>query len=138
MSFSVSRWAKRNTTGTGDFYVLSHGSAATNAGLHVGFRNDSFHSAFWGNDLQTTGTYTDTTWTHWAATFDVATKARKVYQNGVLVGSDTSQSDDLGSGGFEIGRRFDATRYFNGGVDDVRVYTRELSAEEVGLLASGQ
>ena len=73
------------------------------------------------------------TWTHIVSTYDGANV--KIYINGVLdqtlgwVGSFSNNTN------LRIGHdQFGAGRYFNGAIDDVRIYNRALSASEVKLL----
>jgi RHS repeat-associated protein len=72
------------------------------------------------------------TWTHLAATYDATTL--KLYVNGVLAASEASDdplrtsSDPLRIGGNSLWGEF-----FEGFIDDVRVYSRALSAGEIGV-----
>jgi hypothetical protein len=70
-------------------------------------------------------------WHHLAATYDG--KDLKVYADGKLVGSEAvNKKRTGGNGGFAIGKRPDGFIYFDGLVDEVRLYRRALSADEVG------
>ncbi len=74
-------------------------------------------------------------WNHVVGTFDGETMT--IYVNGELVASRASQFDTIAHGGrFSIGARLDddgqpAAQRFRGAIDDVRVYDRALTAEEV-------
>jgi hypothetical protein len=63
---------------------------------------------------------------------------RCLYVNGVCENSDNDQQFGQGEGNFYIGARgsYD-TDYFLGGIDDVRVYNRALSAQEIQQLYEG-
>ena len=82
------------------------------------------------------GTLTDTDWHHLAGTFDGTTG--RLYLDGVATGTpDTSGSLVTNNLNLYIGRNTDpdvATTYFNGLIDDVRIYNRALSAQEVKQL----
>ncbi len=71
-------------------------------------------------------------WTHLAISYD-ASGSYAFYLNGETAGSGTnSQSFSFGSAAFEIGRNGAANNeYFNGQIDDVRIYNRVLSADEI-------
>ncbi len=79
-------------------------------------------------------------WSHVVATWKSG-DTKKVYINGQLVtnwptvwnGNIKYTSDT----GMEIGRQPDAGRYFNGAIDDLRIYNRALSDSEVQQLYSG-
>ncbi len=78
------------------------------------------------------------TWAHITLTWDgtTGTNGKKLYVNGTLQSQGTSSQSALsGWGNFRIGEDATATRTrFNGKVDELRVYNRVLSAEEVTKL----
>jgi hypothetical protein len=140
-SFSVAGWAIRATT-AGKQWLVVQGLDQPDQALVVGFRdNDRFTCAFYSDDLDTTGQYLDVgQWHHWACTFDAATRARKLYRDGVLVASDTSKAvPQTGTGTFYLGASpWNAGEgYFDGAIDDWRIYNRPLTAAEVQSLAAG-
>ena len=133
-SFTLEFWAKRAVAGNDDF-VLAQGSASGNNLLHVGFRSSNvFTFAFFGNDLNTTSTYSDTDWHHWACVYDKSIASpdnnRFIYRDGVLVGSDRTDDDFVGSGVFRVGNYRD-DRYFGGVLDEVRVWDIARSQTEI-------
>jgi uncharacterized repeat protein (TIGR01451 family) len=128
-SFSVAFWAKRDVAGRYDL-AISQGTPGTNTLLHIGFRNNNqFTCAFYGNDLNTTKTYTDTDWHHWACTYDSSTNTRTIYRDGAKVVQGVASADYQGSGELYVGRY--TTYYFRGSLDDLRIYPRVLGADEV-------
>jgi len=128
-SFSVETWARRSSIGTID-WIVGHGTAATNLGLHVGFRStNEFTCSFFNNDLNTPQ-YTDTNWHHWVCTYDVATNARKIYRDGVEVATGTASADYQGSGALLIGNGPSAGA-FAGTVDEVAIYPAVLTPTQV-------
>ena len=69
-------------------------------------------------------------WSHLAATFDGST--HRLFVNGVLVGSNAAAGTlTQTSGPFRIGGNPVWGDWFNGAIDDMRVYNRALSASEV-------
>ena len=70
------------------------------------------------------------TWSHLAATYDGA--SQKLFLNGVLVAS-RIQANLIGvsTGPLRIGGDSVWGEYFNGLIDEVRVYSRALSAGEI-------
>jgi hypothetical protein len=129
-------WLKRGATGT-DHIAFSQGNvSADNKILHIGFRyNGNFIFAFYGNDLDFTGP-SDDLWHHWACTFDNATKIQKIYRDGVLVAQRTSPSAFLGSGNTDlfIGNAGWGSGFFNGNIDEVRVWTTVRNCEQISQL----
>ncbi|MCP5096129.1 MAG: hypothetical protein GY943_11290, partial [Chloroflexi bacterium] len=139
-SFTVSAWAKRDGNGRNE-YIFSQGTTSTNRGLHIGFRgNDSFTCAFYSNDLNTSSTYTDSDWHHWACTYDANDNLRTIYRDGVQVAQDNASANYQGSGLFNIGRRgLNSNKMsFGGSVDEVVVYDRALAVDEVANLQYGR
>lgn len=136
-SFSTAFWAKQNATGTPQV-VIGQGTGSTNRGLYIGFRSTNrFTCAFWGNDLDTSAAYTDTDWHHWACTYDAATQIRTIYRDGVQVAQDTASADYQGSGNLYAGKFPGISHFFNGLIDEVRVYTRTLATADVKTLYLG-
>jgi hypothetical protein len=74
------------------------------------------------------------TWYHVASVYDATARTLQLYVNGVLengVSAGTVPATQLNRGvNVNIGRRADGF-YFNGIIDEVRIYSRPLSASEV-------
>jgi uncharacterized repeat protein (TIGR02543 family) len=85
----------------------------------------------------TTVTYGGTTWDHYVVTWDGSTASSGVhiYKNGVEVSLYRNVSEPVGSRASEtscaIGNASAGNRQFNGSLDNVRIYSRALSAQEV-------
>jgi hypothetical protein len=75
-------------------------------------------------------------WNHVCAVADASNNG-SLYINGVLSAGPTNIGAPNFSGAtVNIGRDLSSGNYFNGTIDDVRVYTRALSAAEISALAS--
>ncbi|PUB31933.1 concanavalin A-like lectin/glucanase superfamily protein [Promicromonospora sp. AC04] len=76
-----------------------------------------------------------TAWTHLFAVHDGANRAIRLYVNGSLAGTpkDRPHTEFAASGSFVMGRGLNGTpsSRWNGAVDEVRAFTRALSADEV-------
>jgi PKD repeat protein len=71
-------------------------------------------------------------WTQIAVTIDESNQVAKIYQNGVYVNQDTSFTlPDTSAADFIVGSSGAGGRYFNGYIDDVRIYNYALSDAEV-------
>jgi hypothetical protein len=136
-SFTISAWAKRKVISS-EIAIFAQGTASQNNALIFEFRDTNvFTCSFWSNDLNTPTAYTDRDWHLWMCTYDANTNQRRIYRDGVQVASDTSGGDYAGSGNTSIGYRLPAIgagQAFNGLIDDVRIYTRVLSADEIKRL----
>ncbi|RLC77612.1 MAG: hypothetical protein DRI81_08290, partial [Chloroflexi bacterium] len=133
-AFTVAFWAKRDAGGAD--YIIGQGERTLDQGLHIGFRSDGrFTCAFYGDDLDTTSSYTDADWHHWACTYDAATNTRTIYRDGQQVAQDTAAANYQGSGPLQIGRGlWDGSRAFHGRLDELAVWRDALTAAEIETL----
>lgn len=101
----------------------------------------------WSNDaihIQSEEDLPANTWTHLTITYDGSGKAAglKLYINGGLAKTnikiDNLKGEITNDVPFSIGRRGPSSTQFNGLIDDVRIYERELSDAEVASLNAGE
>ncbi|TDC59715.1 hypothetical protein E1258_17000 [Micromonospora sp. KC207] len=133
--FTIEFWAKRERAGREDF-VVTHGVTTPTAhnALHVGFRaTNTFTLAFWGNDLDTTGSYDDLEWHHWAAVFNRATNEQILYRDGTEVGRRTVTTPYAGVGNLRLGFSPANGSRANVRLDEVRVWGRVRTPSELVL-----
>jgi len=72
-------------------------------------------------------------WYHVAVTYDAPTKTMKLYRNGTLVDTQTNVphfSNNASAGALYVGSYYGGT-FFNGAIDEVRLWSRVLTAEEI-------
>jgi hypothetical protein len=131
-SFTIEFWAKRNASGA-DFLMGQGNNGSTNQSLHIGFRNNNtFTFAFYGNDIDVTSP-TDMNYHHYSCVYNAAQSGndRFVYIDGVLAGSDDASADFQGTGEFRIGDHMFNSDYFNGNLDEVKIWNKALTQTEV-------
>ena len=139
-------------------FWIKAGSSQVNYAAAVGkYYNDSYASWSFNYDtsvsnakfyIYTTTTYYiakinpfDGNWHHIAATANGSTLT--VYKDGVMVGSPipytgTILYNSTATGVVEIGNYYNSSLdYLNGSIDDVRIYNRALSSNEVYRIAQG-
>lgn len=77
------------------------------------------------------------TFAHYALAVDAAANVSRFYVNGTLVGSvNFAIATGLSGSNTRFGRQFDPfTEFFNGVMDDVRIYGNALSANEIADIA---
>lgn len=133
---TVSAWIKRTTSAASFPVILSKESGSTGYVLHLQ-DTDEIKWKINGDEatdiLTTSADLSTGTWYHVVGTYD-GTNLR-LYINGVL--SDTSPKTGAvadSSIGVTIGQYGDADNKFSGVIDDVRVYSRALTATEVKQL----
>jgi hypothetical protein len=142
-NFSISFWFKAESVKDGNYIVAMRDNLLEDAGdirfYSVGLpptirvMAERKKSISWMNAVGTT-TPQAGLWYHVAVTYDNAADAMKVYLNGV---NDTS-SVNSGSGvtsswdNFSFGSKWNNSgTYFNGTIDEVAIWNRTLSADEI-------
>jgi hypothetical protein len=131
---TLSLWVKN--TGGGDV-IGSYNSASTSRTPTFSFTNSASQKVAWEfSDKvgQTTSTtVSPNTWTHLALTYSGGNVS--VYVNGVLDTQTTASLPTSFYNQLHIGHYANyGSLYFNGLVDDVRIYSRALSASEIQAL----
>ncbi len=135
-SFTIATWAKRDTTG-GNRIIVAQGANSNHSGMLFGFRDtNTFLCSFYGDALDTPDAYTDSDWHHWACSYDATTNTRTIYRDGLQVAQDTAAADYTGSGALYIGQRYDGVYDFGGALDELTIYRRALSAEQIFHMAN--
>jgi len=140
-SRTISGWAKASRLGiTAWTNVFGFtGPSASNNHFDIAAVGDSgttstlgyygLHRYNWERDIIPI----DLEWHHLAATYDGTTA--RWYGDGMFVGSAAvPPADVLTPGAVNMGKRQDNTNFFPGSLDEVRIYNRALSAEEIAGL----
>jgi hypothetical protein len=139
--FSVAVWIKPVFHGAGSSnHILSYESGNDSntvfrfeqdddsAGeLDFGVRSDS--SSF--TEISYTG-LVENTWSHLVGSFDGS--VIELYHNGSLVGSSPASVVNDSANFFKMGARHITQDYWEGYIDDIRIYKKGLSIDEVDLL----
>ncbi len=142
VGLTVSAWIKQDTLPTGPQTILKKADKGT-AGYTLeygagGYRLGVFINGAWR--FSASAAITLGQWTNITGVYDGS--QLQMYVNGVQAGASVAQTGAiaLAANSLLIGRDVanfnDATRFFNGAIDDVQVYTRGLSAGEVAALAN--
>ncbi|MGA8170461.1 MAG: LamG-like jellyroll fold domain-containing protein [Methylocystis sp.] len=91
--------------------------------------------AVWGSSVTTSRAVNDGVWHHLVATFDG--RNHRLYLDGMLQGSAALVTNTALSGDLYIGGPHQSPSiFFDGAIDEVRVYNRAISAQEVAQLYS--
>ena len=130
-SFTVAMWFRRFIDRNDPAFFFSLGSApSAYQTFHMGFRSSTiFTCGFWADDLDVSGSFTNTDWHHYACSYDAATNTRKAYVDGLLIGSDHPAASFQGSGPVRLGTE---SSFLS--ADDVRLYGNALSDAQVSAL----
>lgn len=144
--FTITGWFNRDTAAADHTIVAKKNDQTTSAGYVVWIDNNGStdylsaeisdgtdtYSAVGTTNLSTTG------WHHFAIVWDDS-NGLYIYLDGKLDGSTTSSTTSINSLAnalaFRIGAESDAGVPFDGKIDDIKVYNRALSVDEVSKLA---
>jgi hypothetical protein len=138
-AFTVSMWAKPTsgaTAGNDSLFGQYHNVFANR--LFAIFGTTRVYVQIGSNSLGFANTYLPNVWYHIVMGRDVSGNGF-IYVNASLVAngtlSGTVDNQALTVGGFDEGVNVGR---FNGSIDDVRIYSRALTADEVAILAAGR
>jgi hypothetical protein len=128
---TICGWGKANNTAGGWRWIAAYGSPSGSQAMFIGMNGTTLDGGAYGDDL-TVPNFWDDKWHFIALTYDGTTA--NLYADGVLVASD-ARNWNLVPYRCYIGEQVNnASEYWNGYVDDVRIYNRALSAAEIGGL----
>ncbi|MEV0535550.1 LamG domain-containing protein [Kitasatospora sp. NPDC050463] len=132
--FTLELWAKRDQVSTGRAPLLTHGNQAggVDQTLCLYFEPDNtFGFALYGDDLTTAQAYPDLEWHHWAVAYKNATREQIVYRDGVEVARRTATGNYTGRGPLVLGHQQFTGAYLYGQIDEVRVFGRVRTPQEI-------
>ncbi|OIN97772.1 hypothetical protein AUJ66_02290 [Candidatus Desantisbacteria bacterium CG1_02_38_46] len=134
-AITIECWVKRTGDGKGWDGIVSKGGGSS--GYQLFYHQPSQNIVFYLNtDITGYGSITGKNipvneWMHVAATYDSNEKTIKLYQNGVMTASKLYEGQITNfADNFYIGRST-GFNYFCGFIDEVRIYNRALTEEEI-------
>jgi len=131
---SVTAWVRPNSTSRQAVVAMGNGDDYTND-YQIFIDTGAYFSVGEGSSAtyaMKTSSISSGNWYYLVGTFDGTTA--KLYINGTLEGQDIFIGTRQSGGSFRIGARDSSglpEQYFNGSIDEVRVYNRALSATEI-------
>jgi hypothetical protein len=144
---TISAWFQQTSEFiNGDGVFVSYGTTGAESGVSGQYRalaknNARAYRVFhWDADMAP-GTAASPAapdvWHHVAFTFDKEANTQAVYLNGILIGTDVipDNADVVLNGRVIIGDMDVYTQIFNGLLDELRIYARALSADEIAWLS---
>jgi len=138
-SFTIEAWARPAVVGGALRSVVTCRNSSPTRGFALYSGEDGRWQYWLGNGTTWSVAYgpsvTAGTWAHLAATYDSATQSMKLFVNGVMAQELTSAYQQNTTRPLRIGAgRTETTGdyFFNGEVDEVALFDRPLSAEEIG------
>jgi hypothetical protein len=104
--------------------------ASTRQGLHLCFSGGGILQGHYGSDGQA-GSVTINNWYHIVFTYDKATRATKIYKNGVYQGNSGNIDSYIGITNIHLGQAFNNSGYFKGKGAVFKMYDRVLTSAEI-------
>lgn len=137
-NWTVSAWYKTSNNGLQRITTKQLTQNGSNY-MSIVMNNGLIYGTSWigGSEIKSLDKQTsnDNTWHHVVYTRNTAKNKYYLYQDGILKDSITDTFGTLAnSANFLTGSSFSGTQYWNGSLDDIRVYNRVLSQKEVYAL----
>jgi len=130
---SLCGWGRTDTIASGYRWMAAYGSPNTGQAMFIGLNGSTLVAGgYGGDDVTVNGLWQAGEWLHVGLTYDGTTA--KAYLNGREVGS-LAKNWNLVLSRAHIGRQVnDAAEFWDGAVDDVRLYDHVLTAAEMKAL----
>jgi hypothetical protein len=141
--FTVSAWIQRSGATGARQSIFSYKENSNSLVLSLNEDTVNFRPRIWTNingtwqNAEEAFTLPTNTWVHLAATYDATTL--RLYRDGTQVATGAfagTMANGTDTTGIAM-RNTSNMHYFPGLIDDLRLYSRALSAAEVGVLAAG-
>ncbi|MEN6427633.1 MAG: LamG-like jellyroll fold domain-containing protein, partial [Phycisphaerales bacterium] len=130
---SMCAWARTDDVLAVWHWIAAYGTGATNQAMFIGLNGTTLYGGGYGNDISVDGLWDVGVWHHIALTYDGTTA--RLYADGIEVVS-AAKTWNLVRNQARIGQQVNtAGEFWNGAVDDVRIYSQTLSPAEVAALA---
>jgi len=132
---TISWWMNVSSFSTGTAIAVT--STANSSGVLAGIPSSGNVGVwqFGGTSLVSATAPSVNAWHHYAYTFDGTT--HRLYIDGVSVATSTVTAQTAAPSELNVGRSTAATSYLAGKLDDVRIYSRALTASDIQRLAAG-
>ena len=140
-SFTVSLWLNaNNVTTAGRAFHLGQGDNVSNISIFVASGNLTLRFLDSGSNLRDASiTASTNTWYHAVITFDSSTNILKSYVNDTEeLSVTTSGFSTLGNYGLIGARAYNNDQFFNGKIDQVRIYNTALSATDISNIYNNE
>jgi regulation of enolase protein 1 (concanavalin A-like superfamily) len=130
---SMTGWGRTDSIASGYRWMAAYGSAATGQAMFIGLNGSTLVAGgYGGDDVTVTNVWQVGEWFHVGLTYDGTTA--RAYVNGREVGT-AAKNWTLVLNRAHIGRQVnDAAEFWDGAVDDVRIYDHVLTAAQMKAL----
>lgn len=127
-----------NTSFTVTFWMKDLGNPST-AMIYEGgqpsapsFEGSNGTYEFWMNNNDSlSATVSQNRWYHFSQVYDATAQTQKLYQDGVLIGTNTGISSDVINDSLYLGNRNNNGLYFKGELDDFKIYNYSRTPKQI-------
>ncbi len=130
---TISAWTKSQSVSSGSRYIASYGTATAGKSMSIGQSGTTLVAGAYNDELSYATFWAVGVWHHICLTYDGTTA--RLYADGIEVASG-AKTWNLALSRAYIGRSVNNNFYWNGTVDDVRIYSSALSPSQVLALAT--
>jgi hypothetical protein len=129
---SLCAWARTDTVAAGWKWIAAYGSPATSQAMFIGLNGSALYGGGYGDDILVNNFWQTGVWHHLALIYDGS--MARLYANGVEVIS-APKAWNLVLSRAHLGRQVNnAAEFWDGAIDDVRIYDHALTLAEVKAL----
>ena len=126
---SMCGWARTDTIASGWKWIAAYGSEGTSLAMFIGMNGTDLYGGGYGDDIFVSGFWEVGVWHHICLTYDGTTA--RLYADGIEVAAE-AKTWDLVLSRAHIGRQVnDLVEFWDGLIDDVRIYNKALTQEEI-------
>ena len=130
---TITFWAKVNVMRSDYNMTFRYGQFSNSNAMGGSFKGDNAMFLGYNNNLTVANSNVAGTWYYFTYTYDGTTA--KIYKNGVLAGSGAYAWNTLNNSAmFSLGTGVGGELWFNGAIDELKIYNYAISATEVGYL----
>lgn len=139
-SFTIATWAYFKGVSAQQYFAERGVTTASNNYYFYWTTGTGYVCGFYDGtgyrQLIVSGTPTTNTWSHFACSFNNTTKVMTMYKDGVSIGTTTlNYTPVTAASAMQVGRSGDNTgASFTGFMDEFRLYSRALTADDIGEL----
>ncbi|MFA9388330.1 MAG: LamG-like jellyroll fold domain-containing protein [Prolixibacteraceae bacterium] len=136
-SFTFGIWFKLNKVDDqSDYCILGTSENEYRKGLHINIRNKTPYLGFYNNDVTSFEEIEANKWYHMVIRYNILLGEQSIFINGINTGTSSNHPSFIGESALLLGHSLQMNNYFNGYVDDLLIWKRALSDEEILKLSS--
>jgi hypothetical protein len=138
-SFTIAINFKYNKAkGAFNYCILGSDEASFRKGLHVNIVAKKLVFGFYTNDTKSDFIVNPNKWYHLVVKYNIDTKTQSIFINGKNVGASSNHPSFIGSSDFLLGHGIKQDNFLNGHLDNLTIWSRALSDEEIRRVAENK